>query len=44
MKIFPHPDITIHTPIESPSRVDKNYAFFKNVFSDFRPKKSEKPC
>jgi hypothetical protein len=28
MKIFPQPDMTIHTPIESPCRVDKTYAVF----------------
>ena len=26
------PGMTIHTPIESPSRVDKKYVVFKNVY------------
>ncbi len=29
---------TIHTPIESPSRVDMKYFVFKNVYFDFWPK------
>jgi hypothetical protein len=28
INIFPQPDMTIHTPIESPCRVDKTYAVF----------------
>jgi hypothetical protein len=36
---FSHPDITIHTPIESPCRVDKKYAVSKFFLSDFWPKK-----
>ncbi len=40
LKFFYQPDITIYTPIESPCRVDKKYAVLKNIYSDFRPKKS----
>jgi hypothetical protein len=39
---FCHRLITIHTPIESPGRVDKKYFVFKNVYSDFWPKNSVK--
>ena len=31
--------MTIHTPIESPGRVDKNYAVFKIIYGVIRPKK-----
>ena len=34
--------MTIYTPIESPHRVDKKYAVFKNIWSDFPPKKTLK--
>ena len=37
-KNFFLPDMTIHTPIESPCRVDPRYVDFKNVFCYFRPK------
>jgi hypothetical protein len=37
---FFHPYITIYTPFDSPCRVDKKCAGFKNVYSDFRSKKS----
>jgi UDP-3-O-[3-hydroxymyristoyl] glucosamine N-acyltransferase len=29
---FLHPNITIHTPIDSPCRVDKKCVVFKNIF------------
>jgi hypothetical protein len=34
--------MTIHTPIESPDRVDKNYVVLKNVYCDLWPKNSVK--
>jgi hypothetical protein len=34
--------MTIHTPNESPSRVDKKYVVFKNVYCVFWPKKALK--
>ncbi len=43
-KIFFYPDITIHTPIESPSRVYSKYVVFKNIYFDFWPKKAYKQC
>ena len=36
--------MTIHTPIESPSRVDKKYVVFKNVNIDIWPKEAQKLC
>ena len=36
---FSHQYMTIHTPIESPCRVDKKYAVLKKFYSDFRSKK-----
>ncbi len=38
-KIFFYPDITIHTPIESPSQVYSKNVVFKNIFIDPDPKK-----
>ena len=38
-KLLSQPDKTIHTPIESPCRVDKKYAVLKKFYSDFRSKK-----
>jgi hypothetical protein len=37
---FPQPDVTIHTPIESPSRADKKHAVFTDGKIDFCPKKA----
>ena len=37
---FVQPSMKIHTPIESPSRIDKAYDVFKNVYFDFWPKKA----
>ncbi len=34
--------MTIHTPFESPSRVDKKYFVFKNVYFDIRAKEAKK--
>ena len=34
--------MTIHTPIESPNRVDKKYVVFKNVYLDIWPKEAKK--
>ncbi len=34
--------MTIHTPIESPSRVDMKYVVFKNVYLDIWPKEAKK--
>ena len=34
--------MTIYTPIESPSRVDKKYVVFKNVFLDIWQKEAKK--
>ena len=31
---FFYPDITIHTPIESPSRVYSKYVVLRNIYSD----------
>jgi hypothetical protein len=31
-KFFSDQGITIHTPIESPGRVDKKYFVFKNIY------------
>ena len=39
-KIFSRPDVTIHTPIESPSRADKKHAVFTDGKIDFCPKKA----
>jgi hypothetical protein len=36
---FPQPDVTIHTPIESPSQVDQKYVVIENIHCVFRPKK-----
>jgi hypothetical protein len=33
--------MTIHTPIESPGRVDKNYAVFKIIYGVIRPIKAK---
>ena len=33
--------MTIHTPIESPGRVYKNYAVFKIIYGVIRPKKAK---
>ena len=33
--------MVIYTPIESSRRVDRKYAVLKNIWSDFRPKKSK---
>jgi len=33
---FFYPKMTIYTPIESPHQVDKKYAVFKNIRSDFQ--------
>jgi hypothetical protein len=33
--------MTIHTPIESPGRVFKNYAVFKITYGVIRPKKAK---
>ena len=41
-KIFSQPSITIHTPIESPSRVDMKYFVLKIVYFDFWPKEDKK--
>jgi hypothetical protein len=37
-KIFSDLNMTIHTPIESPCRVDKKHVVIKNVYIDFWPK------
>jgi len=34
--------MTIHTPIESHSRVDKKYVVFENVHFDIWPKEAKK--
>ncbi len=39
-KFFSQPSIAIHTPIESPSRVDIKYFVFKDVYFDFWPKEA----
>ncbi len=36
---FFYPDITIHTPIESPCRVYSKYIVFGNIYSDVWSKK-----
>jgi hypothetical protein len=33
--------MTIHTPIESPGRVYKNYVVFKIIYGVIRPKKAK---
>ena len=40
-KIFFYQYMTIHTPIESPGRVDKNYAVFKIIYGVIRPTKAK---
>ena len=40
-KIFFFQYMTIHTPIESPGRVDKNYAVFKIIYGVIRPKRAK---
>jgi len=37
--MFSQPDVTIHTPIESPSQVDQKYVVIENVYCVFWPKK-----
>ena len=43
-KIFFYPDITIHTPIESPSRGYSKYFVFRNIYINFWSKKAYKQC
>jgi hypothetical protein len=38
---FSDRSMTIHTPIESPGRVDKKYVDLKNLNCDFCPKKTK---
>jgi hypothetical protein len=40
-KIFFYQFMTIHTPIESPGRIDKNYAVFKLINGVILPKKAK---
>jgi hypothetical protein len=40
-KIFFYQYMAIHTPIESPGRVDKNYAVFKIIYGVIRPIKAK---
>ncbi len=41
---FFYADITIHTPIESPSRVYSKYFVFRNIYINFWSKKAYKQC
>jgi len=41
-KFFFEPGTIIYTPIESPRRVVKKYAVFKNIKNDIRPNKIPK--
>ena len=40
-KFFLDQGITIHTPIESPGRVDKKYVVIKNIYAISGPKKTK---